>query len=127
MRAPQSRTDDDSLREVCFLLDRDGTVLWQDTGSAAALSDSRQRWEAIWRHRAELAEIAHSHPHGPLAFSLEDLSTMAAIDGALGRPLCYCVVIADKVLRRSADGATLEVDPQPLWAAALRAASGMEA
>jgi Prokaryotic homologs of the JAB domain len=115
------------VREVCLLLDGDGAVLWQDTGTAAALADSRQRWEAIWRHRTELAEIAHSHPHGPLAFSIEDLTTMAAIDDALGRPLCYCVVTVDKVLRRSADGATLEPDPQPLWAAALRAASGMEA
>jgi Prokaryotic homologs of the JAB domain len=114
-------------REVCFLLDRDGTVLWHDTGTAAALPDSRQRWEAIWRHRAELAEIAHSHPHGPPAFSAEDRSTMAAIDDALGRPLCYCVVTVDKVLRRGSDGVTLEVDPQPPWAAALRAASGMEA
>ena len=30
-----------------------------------ALPDSRTRWEAIWHHRAEPDEIAHSHPVGP--------------------------------------------------------------
>jgi hypothetical protein len=115
-----------AVREVCFLVGPDGTALWRDaSGTRAALPDSRARWEAIWRHRAELAEIAHSHPRGPLAFSTEDLTTMAAIDDALGRPPCYCVVTGEKVLRRTAEGATLELDREPPWAPALRAASGL--
>jgi Prokaryotic homologs of the JAB domain len=115
-----------AAREVCFLIGHHGTVLWRDlSGRAAALPDSRARWEAIWRHRAELAEIAHSHPRGPACFSAEDLTTMAAVDDALGRRLSYCVVTADKVLRRTAGGATLEPDLEPSWVPALRAASGM--
>jgi hypothetical protein len=114
------------VREVCFLVGAGGEVLWRDTGgSAGALPDSRERWAAIWRLRDALAEIAHSHPRGPLAFSTEDLTTMAAIDAALGRPLCYSVVTAEKVLRRTAGGATLEPDPEPTWAPALRVASGL--
>jgi Prokaryotic homologs of the JAB domain len=114
------------VREGCILVGRNGTVLWRDnSGTPAALPDSRARWEAIWRHRAELAEIAHSHPRGPLAFSAEDLTTMAAIDAALGRPLCYSVVTGEKVLRRTAEGATLVLDPEPAWASALRLMSGL--
>ena len=58
------------LREVCFLISHDGAVLWADAShSPVALPDSRDRWEAIWHLREELAEIAHSHPVGPAAFS----------------------------------------------------------
>jgi hypothetical protein len=114
-----------TAREACFLISHDGTVLWRDAGSNSALPDSRARWEAIWCHRAALAEIAHSHPRGPLAFSAQDLSTMTAIDDALGRPLCYAVVTRQKVLRRTADGAMLVLDREPSWAQALRAASGL--
>jgi hypothetical protein len=113
------------VREVCFLVGAGGVVLWRDTGSVSALPDSRQRWEAIWAHRDGLVEIAHSHPRGPLAFSTEDLTTMAALDAALGRPLGYCVVTAEKVLRRTATGETLVAEPEPVWAPALRAASGL--
>ena len=114
------------MPEVCFLVGSNDTVLWRDnSGTSAALPDSRARWEAIWRHRADLAEIAHSHPHGPLAFSAEDLTTMAAVDAALGRPLCYSVVTGVKVLRRTAEGATLVLDREPAWARVLRLASGL--
>lgn len=116
------------VSEVCFLLDAAGVVLWRDaSGNPAALPDSRDRWTAIWACRATIAEIAHSHPAGLLGFSGEDLSTMEAIDAALGRPLAYSVVTADKVLRRASDGRTLVLDTEPPWVAALRAASGMEA
>jgi hypothetical protein len=116
------------VTEVCFLLDADGRVLWQDaSGDPAALPDSRERWSAIWAHREVLAEVAHSHPAGLLGFSAVDLSTMEAIDAALGRPLGYAVVTADKVLRRSADGRTLVIDSEPTWVALLRAASRLEA
>jgi hypothetical protein len=115
------------VSEVCFLVDGSGRVLWQDaSGDSAALPDSRDRWAAIWAHRAVLAEVAHSHPGGLLGFSAEDRSTMEAIDAALGRPLAYSVVTADKVLRREPDGRTLVVDLEPWWVADLRAASGLE-
>jgi hypothetical protein len=116
-----------AVSECCFLLDASGAVLWRDaSGDPAALPDSRARWTAIWAHREVLAEVAHSHPHGPLAFSATDLSTMDALDAALGRPLGYAVVTPDNLLRRRSDGRTLVEDIEPAWVAQLRAASGME-
>jgi hypothetical protein len=115
------------LSEVCFLLDAAGTVLWRDSsGNPSAMPDSRARWAAIWARRGELAEVAHSHPHGPLGFSAQDLSTMDALDAALGRPLTYAVVTPDNLLRRRPDGRTLVEDVEPAWVADLRAASGLE-
>src|SRR5689334_598886 len=117
------------LREVCFLIGRDGAVLWADaSASPVALPDSRDRWEAIWRRRAALVEIAHSHPVGPAAFSAEDESTMAAIDSALGRAVRYSVVAPRAMIVRAsgrAGGATLRMDPEPWWARPLRLLSGM--
>jgi hypothetical protein len=113
--------------EVCALVSVDGEVLWWDrSGGPAALPDSRSRWEAIWRYRDVLAEIAHTHPGGLLAFSDEDTTTMAAIDEGLGRPLCYAVVTADRMLRRTPDGAVRVVSDEPAWVAPLRAASGLD-
>lgn len=113
------------LREVCFLIGEGGAVLWADTsGSVAALADSRARWDAIWRFRGELVEIAHSHPVGPAAFSAEDESTMVAIDSALGRPLRYIVVAPRATLVRFG-GETFRLTPEPWWVALMRLGSGM--
>jgi len=112
--------------EVCFLLADDGTVLWTDRStSPMTLPDSRARWQAIWRYRKRLAEIAHSHPNGLLAFSAEDETTMTAIDAALGRPLRYAAVTAEAMVRRHPDGATGLEREEPSWAAALRDASDL--
>jgi len=113
------------LREVCFLIGHDGAVLWADaSGSPVALPDSRDRWEAIWLLREELAVIAHSHPVGPAAFSAEDESTMEAIDSALGRAMRYSVVAPRAMIVRAA-GETFRIDPEPWWAGLLRLTSGM--
>jgi hypothetical protein len=113
------------MREVCFLIGRDGTVLWSDASTSPVwLPDSRARWEAIWRLRAELEEIAHSHPVGPLGFSAEDETTMEALTVALGRPLRFSVVAPDgRVVREH--GRDVLVLEEPAWTALLRAASGM--
>jgi hypothetical protein len=113
------------MREVCFLIDKHGAILWADAStSPVALPDSRTRWEAIWARRDVLVEIAHSHPAGPSAFSHEDETTMAALDDALGRRLRYSVV-APRVTIARVNGATLEIDPEPWWTGLLRLASGM--
>lgn len=115
-----------TLTEVCFLVDAVGTVLWRDSsGDPSALPDSRERWAAIWAHREVLAEVAHSHPRGPAAFSVTDLSTMDAIDAALGRRLGYAVVTPENLLRRRPDGSTLVDDNEPAWVLELRRASGV--
>lgn len=116
------------MREVCFLIGRGDALLWADASdSPAALPDSRARWEAIWRHRDELEAIVHSHPIGPAAFSAEDVSTMQAIDSALGKPMRYCVVASRITIARTngQDGRDDHVSPEPWWAGLLRLASGM--
>ena len=117
-------------REVCLLIGRGNAVLWSDaSASPVALPDSRTRWEAIWQHRHELEEIAHSHPIGPLAFSSEDESTMKALCGALGRALRFVVVAPrGSVARAGSDGADqiLPLRDEPWWTGLLRLASGMQ-
>ncbi len=113
------------MREVCFLVG-EGGVLWSDVGeSAVAIPDSRERWDAIWRLRGQLIEIAHSHPVGPLGFSHEDETTMSALTSALGRRLVFSVVAPRGMVRR-VDGENLLVKDEPEWAKKLRRESGME-
>lgn len=114
-------------REVCFLLDEDGAILWSDASqSPVLLPDSRARWEAIWRLREQLVEIAHTHPVGPAAFSSEDETTMDALDAALGRGLVYSVVTPVTMIRRlTKDGPVRRVEHEPWWTPLIRAASGL--
>jgi hypothetical protein len=115
-------------REVCLLIGAGDAVLWADTsGSTAAMADSRVRWDAIWARRDELVEIAHSHPHGPLAFSAEDETTMAALRAALGRPLRFSVVAPRGMILRDGDSNVIVDDgDEPWWADVLRALSRMQ-
>lgn len=108
-----------------MLIGRGDAVLWSDAStSEVALPDSRERWEAIWRHRDELEVVAHSHPAGPSAFSAEDESTMQALDAALGRSLHYAVVAPRETIVREG-GRTTQMISEPWWAGLLRHASGM--
>ena len=124
-------TVDLMLREVCFLIGDADSVLWSDAStSPTALPDSRGRWEAIWSRRERLVEVAHTHPLGGARFSLEDETTMAALDAALGRPLRYAVVTPTQFLRRlrgeaSEQPADIIVEAEPWWADLIRSASGL--
>ena len=113
-------------REVCFLIDGEGQVIWSDASeSPVALPDSRSRWQAIWDNRERLTEIAHSHPVGPHAFSHEDTTTMEALNAALGRRVRFSVVSPTGMLVRDSDGNDQEVATEPPWTVELRALSGM--
>ena len=113
------------LREVCLLISKDGAIVWSDVGpNAVALPDSRARWEAIWSNRDRLAQVVHTHPSGPRAFSLEDETTIAALDSALGRALRFSVLAPDGLVVRD-EGRVFLSDEQPWWAELLRLASGM--
>jgi hypothetical protein len=125
-------------REVCFLICEGEVIGWSDASDdPSALPDSRERWEAIWSRRETLAEIAHSHPYGPAAFSNEDETTMAALVTALARPIRFSVVAPRKVVVRSygppgEDGSPpereeriVEGDDEPWWTDLLRLASGV--
>lgn len=112
-------------REVCFLIGPGDAVLWSDASdSPLALPDSRDRWEAIWQRRAELVEIAHSHPLGPAHFSAEDISTMHALDDALGKRCRFSLVTPTQYLVRGERDEAI-VTTAPPWVAALRVASGL--
>ena len=111
------------MREVFFLVDGEGRVLWSDAStSAVALPDSRARWEAIWAHREVLHELSHSHPLGPDDFSEEDQSTMDALELALGRRLRFSLVTPNGYFVRDAAGKA-EGAHAPEWAAELLARS----
>ena len=113
--------------EVFFVIGRSGAVLWSDVGvSAAALPDTRERWNAIWRLRDEIEELAHSHPIGPLAFSHEDETTMQALGAGLGRVLCFSVVApVGTVRRQNGVDVYVRLEEEPWWASLLRRASNM--
>ena len=112
--------------EVCFLIGKDGSILWQDGGELHALPDSRQRWDAIWVQRFELKEIAHSHPCGPLAFSREDRTTMRAIWAGLGRDVVFSVVTPNGMIRTSRNQRVRRITREAEWVRILRSASGLE-
>ena len=113
------------LKEVCFLIARDSVVYADASTSPTALPDSRARWEAIWAHRHELDAVVHSHPVGPAAFSMEDLTTMSALDSALGRSLRYCVVTPRIAIARTGPNPVFVLHPEPWWVALVRLASGL--
>ena len=116
-----------AMREVFFIIGRGGAVLWSDAGpSASILPDTRDRWDAIWKLRDEIEELAHSHPVGPLGFSHEDETTMAALNAGLGRVLCFSVVAPEGTVRRQKGGDVhVHLNEEPWWASLLRRASGM--
>ena len=114
------------MREVFFLIDADGNVLWSDASdSPVLLPDSRARWEAIWSRRDAIVEIAHSHPVGPLAFSRTDETTMSALRSGLGRDYVFAVVAPNGVIRSFGGVTEIVYGPEPEWVGALRAASRM--
>lgn len=115
------------MREVFFVIGRSGAVLWSDVGpSAAALPDRRERWDAIWRLRDDIEELAHSHPAGPLGFSHEDETTMQALIAALGRAVRFSVVAPHgTVVRQNGEDVVVSLEQEPWWASLLRRASGM--
>ena len=119
------------MREVFFLIDANQNVLWSDASdSPVRLPDSRARWEAIWSRREQITEIVHSHPVGPLAFSREDETTMAALVTALGRPITFSVVAPHGMVRCTKNHDEVYevslVESEPWWASLLRLASSMD-
>ena len=102
---------------------------WHDPPgrSGVSIPDSRDLWEVLWSSRGHLGGVAHTHPwSGPATASGTDLSTFAAIDGALGTRLLWPVVTFDAITYygRRADGLYVrETDLNwwsPSWLAELR-------
>ena len=106
------------MKEICFVLTGEAIVRIS-VGSPTAIPDSQGRWDAIWAHRGALTEIVHTHPGGLLRFSQEDLSTMEAVEAALGKPLAWSIVTTDGFLTRF-DGEDRNRDDAPWWLPVLR-------
>lgn len=106
------------MKEACFVLCGDAVVRIS-IGSRSSIPDSRKRWQAIWDNRAELTEIAHTHPGGLLRFSEEDLTTMQAVEAALGKPLHWSIVTREGFLSRF-NGEDRMRDDEPWWLPVLR-------
>jgi hypothetical protein len=119
--------------EAGVVLDTEGLPLYwhlPEGRTSGSLPDSRTLWDVLWEHRNRISGFAHSHPGraapGP---SLEDVTTFAAIEAALGRRLDWWISSEDAVVlvRWAGPGAhayrVSPVDREPGWAPALRAAS----
>ena len=106
------------MKEVCFILCGDAVVRIS-IGSQAAIPDSRKRWQAIWENRADLTEIVHTHPGGLLRFSGADLTTMQAVEAALGKPIMWSIVTGEGFLSRL-NGEDRNRDDEPWWLPVLR-------
>ena len=87
------------MREVCFIL-VDDKILRVYFGSSTHIPDLHERWEAIWEHRNEITEIAHTHPGDFLDFSHEDLTTMEAVEAGTGKAFTWSVITAKGFLSR---------------------------
>jgi hypothetical protein len=101
------------MREICFILVQD-KILRAYFGSATRIPDARERWNVIWNHRAEITEIAHSHPGDFLDFSHEDLTTMEAVEAGTGKPFTWSVVTKRGLLSRNG-GRDHRREDSPWW------------
>jgi hypothetical protein len=106
------------MREVCFLLVQD-KILRAYFGSATSIPDEREHWEAIWAHRNEITEIAHSHPGGFLDFSHEDLTTMEAVEAGTGKTFTWSIVTKMGFRSRKEGKDHLRAD-SPWWLSLIR-------
>lgn len=76
-------------------------IYWHvpDARTSVSIPDDRALWNAIWENRHELTGFAHTHPgSGPPTPSLEDITTFAAIEAALGRRLGWWIATQDKLI-----------------------------
>jgi len=106
------------MREACFLLVED-KILRVYFGSATSIPDEHERWETIWEHRNAITEIAHSHPGEFLDFSLEDLTTMEAVESGTGKAFTWSIVTKGGFLSRKGGKDCLR-DDAPWWLSLIR-------
>jgi hypothetical protein len=113
--------------EALFLIGYDDSVLWADRStSPVAIPDSATRWQQIWDLRDRIAEITHTHPLGPAAFSEEDHTTIDALTAALGRTLRFGVVTPDRYLQMQGGNSAVIVQNEPWWVQLLRSYSRIQ-
>lgn len=85
------------------------------------LPDSTELWNVLWDNRGRLGGFAHSHPGtGNPQPSDTDVTTMVAIEAALGRRLVWWICSADKLIsmqwQPSISKYRLDVEPEDVYA-----------
>ena len=82
------------MREVALVFDYSGRPIhWVDGASGVVIPDSKSLWDVIWKNKAVIGGVAHTHPwRGETQPSGTDLSTFSAIDRALGRHLNWPII-----------------------------------
>jgi hypothetical protein len=67
--------------------------------SLGYLPDSPDLWQAMWDNREGIWGFAHSHPgNGVPAPSMEDLTTFAAVEAALGERIQWWITSEDTLV-----------------------------
>ena len=98
--------------------------------TAVEIPDDVALWDVLWQNRARLIGVAHTHPgSGTPVPSGTDLTTFAAIERALGRPLTWWVVNATEagiVTAFNQRSFTFTVVPTQPWMDELRRRSYVE-
>ena len=88
--------------EVGVLINNDDQpIYWHQPNrrSSVALPDSLDLWQVIWQNRHLLAGFAHSHPgNGRPGPSYTDVTTFAAVEGALGKRLAWWITSDDHLV-----------------------------
>jgi len=79
--------------ESAFVFDRHGQVIQYHLPagrSSGHIPDSNALWAMLWKHKAILGGVAHSHPgSGPSGPSPEDVSTFSACELGLGQRILW--------------------------------------
>jgi hypothetical protein len=88
--------------EAAVVLSPSGEVLhWHfpPGRTVAGLPDSSDLWIVLWRERARLGGVAHTHPgRGIPSPSHEDVTTFAACEAALGSRLDWWIATEDSLV-----------------------------
>ena len=123
------------MMEAGVLIGGDGKpAFWHlpEGRTGGSLPDSRRLWDVIWESRGSVRGFAHSHPgSGVPGPSWEDVTTFAAVEGALGRRLTWWITSSDKMVacrwqgpgKHDYVGGEILRQDEPSWAAELRRVS----
>jgi len=109
------------MKEICFIL-VDEKILRAYFGSQTKIPDLPERWETIWKHRGEITEIAHTHPGDFLDFSMEDLTTMEAVEAGTGKHFAWSIITPRGFLTR-VEGRDVRREDSPWWLSLIRKVS----
>lgn len=90
------------MKESAVVVGLDGSPLYwhlPQGRTAVSIPDTRDLWDVLWEHRANLSGVAHSHPgSGRPTPSQTDLTTFSAIEAGLGQRFNWWICNSDQVI-----------------------------